>query len=35
VQRRMGQAARAHVMAHHALPGAAARLDALLRGVVG
>ncbi len=35
VQRRMGQAARAHVLAHHALPVAAARLDALLRGVVG
>jgi glycosyltransferase involved in cell wall biosynthesis len=34
LQRRMGQAARAHVAAHHAMPGAAARLDSLLRGVM-
>jgi Glycosyl transferases group 1 len=35
LQRRMGDAARAHVLADHAMAGAAARLDALLRGVVG
>ncbi len=35
LQRQMGAAARADVLAHHALPGAARRLDALLRDVVG
>jgi glycosyltransferase involved in cell wall biosynthesis len=35
LQRQMGQAARAHVATHHAMVGAAGRLDALLRRVTG
>lgn len=35
LQRRMGDAARAHVAAHHAMAGAAGRLDGLLRGILG
>jgi hypothetical protein len=35
LQRQMGDAARAHVLAHHAMAGAAARLDRFLRGVIG
>ena len=34
LQRQMGTAARAHVMAHHAMAGAAVRLDGLLHRVV-